>query len=71
MANTSVGLAMATTGTPFSMRMGSTMWCRAVASGIRATAARSIGELVEIDELQTHLLGHRPTRSSSVAKCWL
>ena len=47
-------------GMPSSMAMTITLWWRAVASGIMPASARSTPHGVEVDELETHLLGHAP-----------
>ena len=60
MANTSVGLDAATTGTPLSMAMTITLWCRAVVSGITPATDEIDTDGVEVDELEAHLLGHAP-----------
>ena len=67
MAKTSEGFAIATSGTPSSIRIGSTMWWRATDSGSNEAARWSSGNVLRSTKSRPTSLAMPLTRSSSVA----
>ncbi len=71
MANTSVGLEVATTGTPLSSAITMTLWWRAVVSGITPETVRSTPTVSRSTNWSPISSAMPHMRSASVTSFWL